>query len=34
VLEYMEGKDLFDYLQKRGFKAGEKRAKEITFQLA
>mmetsp|Transcript_30742 Transcript_30742/g.30231 ORF Transcript_30742/g.30231 Transcript_30742/m.30231 type:complete len:104 (+) Transcript_30742:1663-1974(+) len=34
VLEYMEGKDMFDYLQKRNFKISEKRAKEIANQIA
>jgi serine/threonine protein kinase len=29
VLEYMEGKDLFDYMQKRKFKISENRAKQI-----
>lgn len=29
VLEYMEGKDLFDYLDKKGQKVPEKRAREI-----
>ena len=31
VLEYMEGKDLFDYLQAREFKISEQRAKELTY---
>jgi serine/threonine protein kinase len=31
VLEYMQGKDLFEYMQKREFKIGEARAKEITI---
>jgi serine/threonine protein kinase len=31
VLEYMEGKDLFDYLEARGFMIGETRAKEIAI---
>ena len=34
VLEYMEGKDLFDYLLKRNFKISEARARELAFQIA
>ncbi len=34
VLEYMQGKDLFEYMQKREFRIGEARAKEITTQIA
>lgn len=34
VLEYLEGKDMFDYLQKRSFKIGEPRAKQIALQIA
>ena len=33
VLEYMQGKDLFDYLSSRAFKIGEQRAKEIAYQI-
>jgi serine/threonine protein kinase len=33
VLEYMEGKDLFDYLKARSFNIPEERAKEIALQL-
>lgn len=31
VLEYMPGKDLFDYLKQREFKLSEERAKQIIF---
>ena len=31
VLEYMEGKDLFDYLKARSFNIPEERAKEIAM---
>jgi serine/threonine protein kinase len=34
VMDYMEGKDMFDYLQKRGFKISEVRARQIALQLA
>jgi serine/threonine protein kinase len=34
VLEYMQGADLFDYLQSRDFNLGEDRVKEIAWQLA
>ena len=34
VLEYMEGKDLFDYLSFRSFNITEKRAKHLTYQIA
>jgi len=33
VLEYMQGKDLFDYIQIRNFKITEQRVKEISFQI-
>ena len=33
VLDYMEGSDLFDYLQARDFNLGEQRVKELTYQL-
>lgn len=33
VLEYMQGKDLFDYIQFRKFKLSEDRVKEIGMQL-
>ena len=31
VLEYMQGKDLFDYIQFRNFKISEPRVKELAF---
>ena len=34
VLEYMMGKDLFDYIQARQFKLTENRVKEISYQIA
>ena len=34
VLDFMAGADLFDYLQARDFNLGEKRVREIVFQLA
>jgi serine/threonine protein kinase len=33
VLEYMDGKDLFDYMRFRSFKISENRAREIMIQL-
>lgn len=33
VLEYLDGKDLYDYLQSRNYKLSEERVKEIAFQL-
>jgi len=33
VLEYMQGKDLFDYIQFRNFKLGEYRVKELSYQI-
>ena len=33
VLEYMQGKDLFDYIAKRDYKLAEERAKQIIYQL-
>ena len=33
VLDYMEGSDLFDYLQARDFNLGEDRVREITYQM-
>ena len=33
VLDYMEGKDLFDYLQKRSFRISEERAKNLALQI-
>jgi len=33
VLEYMQGKDLFDYIQVRNFKLTEQRVKEIAYQI-
>lgn len=33
VLEYMQGKDLFDYIQIRNFKLTEQRVKEISLQI-
>jgi len=34
VFEYLEGKDLFDYLNARNFVISEDRAKELTLQIA
>lgn len=34
ILEYMQGADLFDYLQEREFKLGEDRVKDIAWQIA
>lgn len=34
VLEYMQGKDLFDYIQKRGFTLAEARVQDLTYQIA
>lgn len=34
VLDYMAGSDLFDYLQTREFNLGEKRVRELVYQLA
>lgn len=31
VLEYMQGKDLYDYLQSRNFALPEERAKELAY---
>ena len=31
VLEYMQGKDLFDYIAKRDYKLQEERAKQIIY---
>lgn len=31
VLEYMQGKDLFDYIQFRNFKLTEARVKELSY---
>lgn len=33
VLEYMEGKDMFDYLSSRDFKLSEERVKELALQI-
>jgi serine/threonine protein kinase len=33
VLEYMEGKDLFDYLSQRSFAVSEERTKELALQI-
>ena len=33
VLEYMQGKDLFDYIQFRQFKLSEYRVKELAYQI-
>ena len=33
VLEYMQGKDLFDYIQFRNFKISEGRVKELAWQI-
>lgn len=34
VLEYMEGKDLFDYLKARNFQISERRGRELVLQIA
>jgi serine/threonine protein kinase len=34
VLEFMQGKDLFEYMQKRAFKISEDRARDIIIQIA
>ena len=34
VLDYMQGKDLFDYIQKRGFSLPEQRVQDLTYQIA
>lgn len=31
VLEYMQGKDLFDYIQKRDFRLPEARVQDLTY---
>lgn len=31
VIEYMAGKDLFDYIQKRGFVIQEERVKQLSI---
>lgn len=33
VTEYLQGRDLFDYLRARNFKLTEERVREIVFQL-
>lgn len=33
VLEYMQGKDLFDYIQYRSFKINEHRVKQLAYQI-
>lgn len=33
ILEYMQGKDMFDYIQIRNFHLSEKRVKELAFQI-
>ena len=33
VLDYLDGRDLFNYMSKRGFALPEKRAQELTYQL-
>ena len=33
VMEYMKGKDLYDYLETRDFELKEQRAKEISLQI-
>ena len=33
VIEYMAGKDLFDYIQKRGFVIQEERVKQLSIQI-
>jgi serine/threonine protein kinase len=34
VIEYMEGKDLFDYLKSRNFQISERRGRELALQIA
>lgn len=34
VLDYMQGKDLFDYIQKRGFSLPEQRVQDLTYQIS
>lgn len=34
VLDYMQGKDLFDYIQRRGFSLPEQRVQDLTYQIA
>lgn len=34
VLEFMQGKDLFDYLKVRDFNIPEERARDLTLQIA
>ena len=34
VLEYMAGNDLFEYMDTRNYKLGEKRVCEIVYQIA
>lgn len=34
VLDFMQGKDLFDYIQKRGFSLPESRVKDLMYQVA
>ena len=33
VIDFMQGKDLFDYIQKRSFSLSEQRVQEITYQI-
>jgi len=33
ILEFMQGKDMFDYIQIRNFQLSEKRVKEMAFQI-
>ena len=34
VLDYMQGKDLFDYIQKKGFSLPEQRVQDLTYQIS
>jgi calcium-dependent protein kinase len=34
VLDFMQGKDLFDYIQKRGFSLPEQRVQDLAYQVA
>ena len=33
VLEFMEGRDLYDYIQYRNFKVSERRVKQLAYQI-
>jgi calcium-dependent protein kinase len=34
VIELLNGSDMFDYLEERSFKIGEKRVRELALQIA